>query len=96
MCCLNCILVFTLVLLRLLPIGLPPLLHALSMILYTFSHHGRGLKVSRYREIYFRALRSLVVLSFPQLLSFSLVLSKPLSETVTSAGTAGCPTVEHL
>jgi hypothetical protein len=47
-------------------------------------------------DFYFRALRSLVVLSFPQLLSFSLVLSKPLAETVTSAGTAGCPTVEHL
>jgi hypothetical protein len=49
-----------------------------------------------YRDFYFRALRSLVVLSFPQLLSFSSVLSKPLAETVTSAGTAGCPTVEHL
>jgi hypothetical protein len=48
------------------------------------------------RDFYFRALGSLVVLSFPQLLSFSSVLSKPLSETVTSAGTAGCPTVEHL
>jgi hypothetical protein len=47
-------------------------------------------------DFYFRALGSLVVLSFPQLLSFSSVLSKPLSETVTSAGTAGCPTVEHL
>jgi hypothetical protein len=49
-----------------------------------------------YRDFYFHALGSLVVLSFPQLLSFSSVLSKPLSETVTSAGTAGCPTVEHL
>jgi hypothetical protein len=48
------------------------------------------------RDFYFRALRSLVVLSFPQLLSFSSVLSKPLAETVTGAGTAGCPTVEHL
>jgi hypothetical protein len=40
-----------------------------------------------FRDFYFRALGSLVVLSFPQLLSFSSVLSKPLSETVTSAGT---------
>jgi hypothetical protein len=48
------------------------------------------------RDFYFCALGSLVVLSFLQLLSFSSVLSKPLSETVTSAGTAGCPTVEHL
>jgi hypothetical protein len=47
-------------------------------------------------DFYFRAPGSLVVLSFPQPLNFSSVLSKPLSETVTSAGTAGCPTVEHL
>jgi hypothetical protein len=49
-----------------------------------------------YRDFYFRALGSLVVLSFLQLISFSSVLSKSLSETVTSVGTAGCPTVEHL
>jgi hypothetical protein len=49
-----------------------------------------------FRDFYFRALGSLVVLSFPQLLSFSSVLSKPLAKTVTGAGTAGCPTVEHL
>jgi hypothetical protein len=48
------------------------------------------------RDFYFCALGSLVVLSFPQLLSFSSVLSKTLAETVTSARTAGCPTVEHL
>jgi hypothetical protein len=48
------------------------------------------------RDFYFRALGSLVVLSFLQLLSFSSVLSKPLSETVTSAGMAGCPMVQHL
>jgi hypothetical protein len=42
------------------------------------------------RDFYFRALGSLVVLSFPQLLSFSSVLSKTLAEM------AGCPTVEHL
>jgi hypothetical protein len=47
-------------------------------------------------DFYFCALGSLVVLSFPQLLSFSSVLSNPLSETVTSAGTAGCPMVQHL
>jgi hypothetical protein len=40
-----------------------------------------------HRDFYFRALGSLVVLSFPQLLSFSSVLSKPLSEAPTSAGT---------
>jgi hypothetical protein len=33
-------------------------------------------------DFYFRALRSLVVLSFPQLLSFSSVFPKPLSETL--------------
>jgi hypothetical protein len=48
------------------------------------------------RDFYFCAPGSLVVLSFPQLVSFSSVFPKPLSETVTSAGTAGCPTVEHL
>jgi hypothetical protein len=36
-----------------------------------------------YRDFYFRALGSLVVLSFPQPLSFSSVLPKPLSETLT-------------
>jgi hypothetical protein len=35
------------------------------------------------RDFYFRALRSLVVLSFPQPLSFSSVFPKPLSETLT-------------
>jgi hypothetical protein len=35
------------------------------------------------RAFYFRALGSLVVLSFPQLLSFSSVFPKPLSETLT-------------
>jgi hypothetical protein len=45
---------------------------------------------------YFRALGSLVVLSFPQLLSFSSVLSNPLSETLTSARTAGCPMGQQL
>jgi hypothetical protein len=47
-------------------------------------------------DFYFRALGSLVVLSFPQLLSFSSVLSKPLSETLTSAGTADCPIGQQL
>jgi hypothetical protein len=40
--------------------------------------HGKGR-----REFYFRALGSLVVLSFLQPLSFSSVLPKPLSETLT-------------
>jgi hypothetical protein len=35
------------------------------------------------RDFYFRALGFLVVLSFPQLLSFSSVFPKPLSETLT-------------
>jgi hypothetical protein len=35
------------------------------------------------RDFYFRALRFLVVLSFPQLLSFPSVFPKPLSETLT-------------
>jgi hypothetical protein len=33
-------------------------------------------------DFYFRALGSLVILSFPQLLSFSSVFPKPLSETL--------------
>jgi hypothetical protein len=36
-----------------------------------------------YRDFYFRALGSLVVLSFPQPLTFSSVLPKRLSETLT-------------
>jgi hypothetical protein len=48
------------------------------------------------RDFYFHALRSLVVLSFPQLLSFSSVFTKPLSETLTSAGTTGCPMGQQL
>jgi hypothetical protein len=36
-----------------------------------------------FRDFYFRPLGSLVVLSFPQPLSFSSVLPKPLSETLT-------------
>jgi hypothetical protein len=47
------------------------------------------------RDFYFRALGSLVVLSFPQLLSFSSVLPKRLSETITRDVTAGCPTVDR-
>jgi hypothetical protein len=49
-----------------------------------------------YRDFYFRDLGSLVVLSFPQLLSFSSVLSKPLSETLSSAVTASCPMGQQL
>jgi hypothetical protein len=52
--------------------------------------------VLEYRDFYFHALGSLVILSFPQLLSFFSVLFKPLSETVTSAETAGCPMGQHL
>jgi hypothetical protein len=54
------------------------------------------IKTKNKRDFYFRALGFLVVLSFPQLLSFSSVLSKPLSETLTSAGTAGCPMGQQL
>jgi hypothetical protein len=36
-----------------------------------------------FRDFYFHALGSLVVLSFPQPLNFSSVLPKPLSETLT-------------
>jgi hypothetical protein len=52
--------------------------------------------IIKLRDFYFRALWSLVVLSFSQLVSFSSVLSKPLSETLTSAGTVGCPTGQQL
>jgi hypothetical protein len=57
---------------------------------------GNGNQGINFRDFYFRALGSLVVLSFHQLLSFSSVLSKPLSETPTSAGTAGCPTGQQI
>jgi hypothetical protein len=50
----------------------------------------------KFWDFYFLALESLVVLSFPQPLSFSLVLPKPLSETLTSAGTAGRPMGQQL
>jgi hypothetical protein len=43
------------------------------------------------RDFYFHALRSLVVLSFPQLISFSLVLSKPLSETLRRSSDGRIP-----
>jgi hypothetical protein len=39
--------------------------------------------IKNQRDFYFRALGSLIVLSFPQPLSFSSVLPKPLSETLT-------------
>jgi hypothetical protein len=42
-------------------------------------------------DFYFRALGSLVVLSFPQLLSFSSVLPKPLSETLTRSSNGRNP-----
>jgi hypothetical protein len=54
------------------------------------------LSMNLFRDFYCRALGSLVVFSFSQLLSFSSVLYKPLSETLTSAGTAGCPTGQQL
>jgi hypothetical protein len=47
-------------------------------------------------DFYFCALGSLVVLSFSQLVSFSSVFPKPLSETLTSVGTAGCSTGQQL
>jgi hypothetical protein len=43
------------------------------------------------RDFYFRALRSLVVLSFPQLLSFSSVFLKPLSETLRRSSDGRIP-----
>jgi hypothetical protein len=44
-----------------------------------------------FRDFYFRALRSLVVLSFPQLLSFSSVFPKPLSETLRRSSNGRIP-----
>jgi hypothetical protein len=38
--------------------------------------------IGKYGDFYFHAIRSLVVLSFPQLVSFSSVFPKPLSETL--------------
>jgi hypothetical protein len=43
------------------------------------------------RDFYFRALRSLVVLSFPQLVSFSSVFPKPLSETLRRSSDGRIP-----
>jgi hypothetical protein len=44
-----------------------------------------------FRDFYFRALRSLVVLSFPQLLSFFSVFPKPLSETLRRSSDGRIP-----
>jgi hypothetical protein len=43
------------------------------------------------RDFYFRALRLLVVLSFPQLVSFSSVFPKPLSETLRRSSDGRIP-----
>jgi hypothetical protein len=43
------------------------------------------------RDFYFHALRSLVVLSFPQLVSFSSVFPKPLSETLRGSSDGRIP-----
>jgi hypothetical protein len=43
------------------------------------------------RDFYFRALRSLVVLNFPQLLSFSSVFPKPLPETLRRSSDGRIP-----
>jgi hypothetical protein len=43
------------------------------------------------RDFYFRALRSLVVLSFPQPLSFSSVFPMPLSETLRRSSDGRIP-----
>jgi hypothetical protein len=42
-------------------------------------------------DFYFRALRSFVVLSFPQLVSFSSVFPKPLSETLRRSSDGRIP-----
>jgi hypothetical protein len=52
--------------------------------------------VKSQRDFYFCAIGFLVVLSFSQPLSFSSVLPKPLSETLTSARTAVSPTGQQL
>jgi hypothetical protein len=44
-----------------------------------------------YRDFYFRALGSLVVLSFPQVVSFSSVFPKPLSETLRRSSDGRIP-----
>jgi hypothetical protein len=43
------------------------------------------------RDFYFRALGSLVVLSFPELVSFSSVFPKPLSETLRRSSDGRIP-----
>jgi hypothetical protein len=45
----------------------------------------------RIRDFYFCALGSLVVLSFPQLVSFSSVFPKPLSETLRRSSDGRIP-----
>jgi hypothetical protein len=54
------------------------------------SNGGRIAVALPFRDFYFHALRSLVVLSFPQLVSFSSVLSKPLKPS-QGARTGGFP-----
>jgi hypothetical protein len=59
------------------------------------THELVDLEITRdlfvYRDFYFRALRSLVVLSFPQLVSFSSVFLKPLSETLRRSSDGRIP-----
>jgi hypothetical protein len=67
----------------------------LSTLMMTPLSARKFLSPFSFWDFYFRALGSLVVLSFPQLLSFSSVFPKTLSETITDAVTAGCPTVDR-
>jgi hypothetical protein len=50
---------------------------------FAITPHRCGKVMVKKRDFYFRALGSLVVLSFPQPLSFSSVFPKPFSETLT-------------
>jgi hypothetical protein len=67
-----------------------PVPYFLLFFLFQKNYTGNILRIGRnenqalyFWDFYFRALGSLVVLSFAQLLSFSSVLPKPLSETLT-------------
>jgi hypothetical protein len=77
-------------------LGELPIIILYKYIIYMINLYKIHRICLKFRDFYFRALGSLVVLSFLQLFSFFSVLSKPLSETLTSVGTVGCRMGQQL
>jgi hypothetical protein len=59
--------------------------------MYILIIYLKNISKLNFRDFYFCALRSLVILSFSQLVSFSLVLPKPLSETLRRSSDGRIP-----